>query len=148
MLENKATRALHKILTNIKILYNTNLNVYSKLFGSLVEPILLYGSEVWGLSFISNRHLEMSNCIEDFWKMMVLKYNNYNKIHIKFCRYILQLSRNSSKLCTLLELGRFPLLVKQIVRATKFYIRISNIMNETWLLSAVELQKYPKKRHD
>ena len=33
------------------------------------------------------------------------------------------------------------LLVKQIVRATKFYVRISNIMNETWLLSAVELQK-------
>lgn len=49
-LESKATRALHNIMHNVKISYNTSTKTYLKLFESLIEPILLYGAEIWGLS--------------------------------------------------------------------------------------------------
>ena len=57
------------------------------MFGSVILPILLYGSEIW-------EH-ENNELIE--------------KRHLKFCRIRLQASNSTPKCMILGELGRYPL---------------------------------------
>ena len=55
-----------------------------KLFDKLVSPILLYASEVWGL----------------------YKYENIDKIHIKFCKNILGVRTQTPNYAVYGDLGR------------------------------------------
>ena len=67
------------------------------LFDSLVTPILLYGSEVWG----------------------VYDYSCVDKIHIKFCKIILGVRAQTTNYAVYGELGRYPLAIIAKERATK-----------------------------
>lgn len=112
---------MYKIMSNIRVLYNTNIKLYLKLFDSLVEPILSYGSEVWSISNLPISVLDASN-IYEFFNKALIKNNYFNKIHIRFCKFVLQTSRYYKHLAVLTELGRIPILIKQTIRSTKFYL--------------------------
>ena len=60
-----------------------------QLFDSIVTPILLYGSEVWGFENI----------------------RNVEKIQIRFYKLLLGLNGSVSNVVTFSELGKFPLRV-------------------------------------
>ena len=75
--------ALYKKIKNISI----SVDLQLKLLDSLVAPVLLYASEIWGF--------ENKNSIE--------------RVHLQFCKSILKV-RNSTPNCYVYgELGRFPL---------------------------------------
>ena len=122
VLENKAQRCIFKMMSSIKLSYNTSINTYCKLFDSIVQPILPYGSEVWGFSFL-NKKLLLSKDIEKFLYNYIIKYNNFNKVHMQFCRRILQVSNFCKQSSILMELGRLPLAINQIQRTIKFQFR-------------------------
>ena len=58
-----------------------------KLFDSLVQPILMYGSEIWGFH----------------------KADDVEKVHVRFLKQILGVRLQTSNLAVYGELGRFPL---------------------------------------
>ena len=58
-----------------------------KLFDSLVQPILMYGSEIWGFH----------------------KADDVEKVHVRFLKQILGVQLQTSNLAVYGELGRFPL---------------------------------------
>ena len=59
----KAYYSLISLFDKVKLTVNTKLH----LFDTMVVPILLYGSKVWGVS----------------------KFKEVDKLHIRFCKYIL-----------------------------------------------------------
>ena len=59
------------------------------MFDPLVAPILLYGSEVWG----------------------IYAYKEIDSLHIEFCKQILGVKQSTSNAAVLGELGRCPLTV-------------------------------------
>ena len=63
-----------------------------KLFRSLIEPILLYASDFWGIL-----KMPANNQIENFF--------------ISFCKQLLGVHKQSTNDGVLLELGQFPLLI-------------------------------------
>ena len=65
-------------------------------------PIILYGSEVWGLYSTSE----------------------VDKLHMKFCKHILGVRPQTSNAAVLGELGRFPLSVLCKQRALNYYCKI------------------------
>ena len=73
-----------------------------KLFDSLVSPILLYASEVWG----------------------IYEYEHIDKIHIKFCKNILGVRTQSPNYAVYGDLGRYPLSVIAKERSIKFWLKI------------------------
>lgn len=91
---------------------NTLMHIYSH----TIQPILLYGSEIWGYIPVKKQ-----NDINDFITKEIDKLV-LEKIHMKMCKYTLGVNRRTSNVACRGELGSYP---------TLFYI-IKNMVNY-WL---------------
>ena len=111
---HKATDALYKkSLRSLFSIYSIldihsdepNIKLFLKLFDSLIKPILLYGSEVWGLEIMKSNNL-------------ISKFTN------KFYRTLLGVQGNCSTVGTHIELGRHPIDVNIHVSMIKYWFRL------------------------
>ena len=97
-LMEQALKAANKFLALSKRM-SFDIKVKLKLFDSLVSPILLYASEVWGIS----------------------EYEHIDKIHIKFCKNILGVRTQTPNYG---DLGRYPLSVIAKERCIKYWLNV------------------------
>jgi hypothetical protein len=76
------------------------------LFDHSMKPIVLYGSEIWGMLKTNS-----AACKEAAINISEKIYQNNvaDKINLKFCKFTLGVNRKSSNIAVLSELGRFPL---------------------------------------
>ena len=72
------------------------------LFDKVIEPILSYGSEIWGF-----------NDAEEV-----------ERVHVQFCKRILRLRRSTAGYFVYGELGRRPLICKRYKRIVKYWLKI------------------------
>ena len=110
---NLAAQAL-KVVALIK-LYNkkcSGLDIKTSffLFDRMVAPILYYGAEIWGIQYI----------------------NSIEKVHTRFCKYILKVGNHCSDIAALGECGRFPLFVYYHAHAIKYWVKLM-LMSDTRL---------------
>jgi len=123
-LNDKASKVLFKIRQ-----FDTrqHLSLTIKLFNNLVVPILRYGCEVWtpylmkGLNENNFSHICDSSTVE--------------KIHNKFCKYLLGVHRKASNVAVKGELGRFPLLIELLCHSIKNWSRICDVSDFSILKS-------------
>ena len=121
VLITKANKAWHKIWCKFNIWNGTPPNLLLKLFTSFVQPVLLYGAEVWG-SFMYGKCENLK-----FDKMLYNPKHPCEKFHIKICKQILGVNQKSSNICALTELGRFPISIRISKLMYKYIIRVLNI---------------------
>ena len=88
---------------------NIPIDVQLKLFDSLVEPVLLYGSEVSGYENLEN----------------------LERVHLQFCKRILNLRLSTPNFMVYGELGRHPLNIWVQLRMISFWCK--PIQNENKL---------------
>lgn len=105
-LADKARKAYYAIRRSL-YQYNPSVRLWLKIFNSIIKPILLYGSEIWGIKYQND-------------------YTSWDKspteiFHLEFCKNTLGLHRNASNLACRAELGRYPMLNDICKRASKFY---------------------------
>ena len=120
-------------------LYNRGLKAYFKLkkcfeyhkpkigtilhaFDHTVKPILLYGSEIWGMLDTNRLNKFKDNYFQKLCNDLVIE-----KLHIKVCKYILEVSRRSTNLAVMGELGRYPLYLEVILNMIKYWVRLSKM---------------------
>lgn len=124
---NQAQKAMFSLLRKSKNL-GLPIDVQLHLFDHMVVPILLYGSEIWGF--------ENNDIIE--------------KLHLRFCRILLNVSNKSPKCMVYGELGRMPLQALIDQNVLNFWARILNandkqiskiLYNVTYRLNKVGLLK-------
>ena len=72
------------------------------LFDSMIVPIILYGSEVWG----------------------IYNFKAVKRLHLRFCRKIFGVSQQTPNFAIYGELGRFPLYILAKARSIGFYLKI------------------------
>ena len=155
-LGHKAQKALFKIY---KMLWDSNtcysVSLACKLFDSLVKPILLYSSDVWGSSLI-NMFKGSGNSkshITDHQFLSKLFDNTkfpFEQLHIKFCKRTLGVHRKASNVACRGELGQYPLTIDMCNMVMKYYHRLvlkktnnvilesafqsnTRLKNDTWL---------------
>ena len=97
----KATRGIFALNNKMK-LSKLPTKLALKLFNSLISPILLYGSEVWG---------PYAN--HDFAEWDKIKIE---QVHVQFIKRILGCNFNTSNIMSRGEIGQRPLLVNMIKR--------------------------------
>ena len=115
---HKALFAVYRKIRNITIPVDLQL----KLFDSLVIPILLYASEVWGF--------ENKESIE--------------KVHLQFCKNILKVRSTTPNYMVYGELGRYPM---EVMVKRKIVLFWNNLLCEGNKLSSI-LYKLMFKLHD
>ncbi len=81
------------------------------LFDYMIVPILTYGCEVWG----------------------VYNYKDVDKLHKKFCKYVLGVKKQTYTYAVYGELGRVPLSVICKERAMKFCWKSWKMMNHQYI---------------
>ncbi len=105
-LKDKGRRACYAIKHSSNV--DIPVRIWLKIFKSVIEPILLYGSEVWG---------PLVN--QDFQKW---DKHPIEVLHTEICKSILRVHRtpppNNGRRD---ELGQFPLLIRIQKRAIRFY---------------------------
>lgn len=123
----KAYFKLRKDFLSLNPGISTSINV----FDHTIKPILLYGSEIWGIFNINNAKVKQSNDL-----LMQHCYKNFigETLHLKFCKTILGLNRKSMNHASLSELGRYPLHFDIVSRLLKYCYRLENLTREFPLL--------------
>jgi len=108
-----------------------NMSVSHKLdlFDKLIEPIISYGSEVWGMN----------------------EATKLERIHMQFCKQILGVKRQTQNSFIYGELGRYPLKIKRLLRVIKYWIKIINCSNEKYVklvynMMLSDLENYPEQK--
>ena len=101
MQTEKATAAMYDIIRKGK-LHNLSVDCLIDLFDKVVKPILLYGCEVWG--FGDNRVIE--------------------RVHLKFCKTILNLKKSTPDFMIYGELGRYPLEISIKMRIINYWTKL------------------------
>ena len=95
------------------------------MFDRVIQPILLYGCEVWG--FTKNTLIE--------------------KLHMKYCKYIMHLNNKTPNFMVYGELGRFPLIINIKIRMVTFWAKLhfSSNMNKlaTKMYNLAYIQNLP-----
>ena len=107
----KANIAMYEVLSKGRSL-NLSVSCQYDLFEKIVKPILLYGCEVWGLS------------------------NTYilERVHLKFCKLLLNLKKSTPSFMVYGELGAFPLDVFIKQRIVNYWFRIYCKQKKTSIL--------------
>ncbi|MCG8035193.1 MAG: hypothetical protein JAZ03_23855 [Candidatus Thiodiazotropha taylori] len=102
----KALKALNVLLVNCKKL-PLKPKILCQLFDAFVGSILLYASEIWGFS----------------------KSKEIERVHLKFCKRVLNVRLNTCTAGVYGELGRYPLYISRYVRIVKYWCKVLNSDN-------------------
>ena len=101
-LASKALRAVYGIKSLYFRLRTIPASTIFKIFDTKIKPILLYGSEVWG----------------------VKSFEAIENVHIKICKMVLGVGRDVKNDIALGECGRFPIYIDMQVNIIKYWIRL------------------------
>ena len=107
-LREKARRAFYAIKKNLQT--DIPIPIWLKLIECVIEPIALYGSEVWGPL--------VNNDISQWDKHPI------ETLHAEFCKIILHVQRKTTNNACRAELGEYPLLIKINQRAINFWTHL------------------------
>ncbi len=77
-------------------------NLLFRIFDTKVKPILLYGSEIWG----------------------VRKCEEIEKIQVRYCKIVLNVGKPTWNFAVLGECGRYPMFVDYHTRAIKYWYKL------------------------
>ena len=100
-----ASRALGAVYTNYLNAGGMTYDVYNKLIESIVEPVLFYGSGIWGQRYFSE----------------------VDTVQNKACRYFLGTTKNASNVATKGDLGWTSCKIKQKIETVRLWCRIRNM---------------------
>jgi hypothetical protein len=108
-LKKIALKALHRLKTDMGKFFRTDVDLTIKLFNTLIKPILLYGSEVWGAVSKPNMNVDPIEAV-----------------HVKFCKMLLGVGTKATNNACRAELGLFPIRTETTLRSIQAWTRYMN----------------------
>ena len=102
-LVGKALKSLNVLMANC-YKFDLKPNILCQLFDAFVGSVLSYGSEIWGFG----------------------KSKTIERVHLKFCKRLLNVRQTSCNNAIYGELGRFPLYVMRYVKIVNYWLKIVN----------------------
>ena len=102
-------------------------NLKFKLFDILIRPILTYGAEIW----VSDYNI----------KDKTLDTLPFEKIHNRFCKYLLGIHKKATNLASRLEFGIQPMINYITSQTFKYYSRLCQLPEDCLVKEVFELDK-------
>ena len=118
---SKAKKAMFS-LRNVMPQNRISLIPYLRLFDTCIQPILLYGAEIWSLDYLYKNTIQPEK-----------NYLNFlpENVHLKFLKIIMGLQRSAVNIAVLSETGRFPLAIHAIKSTVSFWHHLVNLKDKT-----------------
>ena len=99
---------------------NPSISTFLHLYDHTIKPILMYGSEITGMSKTSSAACRKEN----EYLLQQIDINDFiDKSHFKYLKYILGVNKKSTNLAILSELGRYPLYFSVVLSMLKYWFR-------------------------
>ena len=102
------------------------------IFDSLVNSIALYGSDIW----TAYKPCYENKTLDEMFEMSYKRNTEFDKIHAKFCKYVLGVHYKACNFAVFSELSQFPLLISAITGCLNFWMHILQSGSESLLLKA------------
>lgn len=112
-----------------------------KLFDQMIKPILCYGSELWSAFDSNKKSIQNKDGIAKFLDSLDIE-----KVHVKFCKFILGVNKRAVNLAVKGELGRFPIGISCMLQALKYWFHIQT-SNNGLLREALVVSENLHKEH-
>ena len=119
-LKDRALNAYYSLKNKMGQYFRLNTDTTLHLFDSLIKPILLYNSDFWG-------------CLK------IPKNNPIENVHMRFCKELLGVQKQTTNIGILLELGRVPLTLFAKKNCIKNWGRINTGNANKVLLSIIKM---------
>jgi hypothetical protein len=103
----QARRGLHLLRKYDYACDGLPIDLQFNLFDSMISPILLYGSEIWGFS--EAKHIE--------------------KVQSDYCKHVMAVPSHTPNIAVLAETGRFPMFVHYYRRCIKYWLKLLHMPN-------------------
>lgn len=107
----KAKRVFLYVLNSIKDYKCLLYKVFFKSFDTKISPILLYGSEIWGL--------DEYHCVEN--------------VHVFACKQLLGVKPNTCNDAIMGDLARYPMYIYSAKRCIKYWLRLLSLTNDRYV---------------
>ncbi len=130
-LRDKARRAFYAMKRQCPI--EIPIRIWLKIVESVIEPIALYGSEVWG---------PLTNPSQDLTKW---EKHPIETLHAELCKNILHVHRHTTNNACRAELGKYPLITKIQKRAFKFWKHLKLSDPQSYHYKALQHQEMSKE---
>ena len=127
---NQAQKAWFSIRYYLSSSNQKNINTYLTLFDTQIKPIILYACEAWSETIKGN--------IDD---ATLLTKNKLEQFQIKIFKNLLGVSRTTSNISILLELGRYPITSYMHYQTIKYFARLSSMKDDRLLHEAYNYEK-------
>ena len=118
-LSNKALKVVYMIRSRFHT-SEVNAKLLLKLFDACVKPVLLYGSELWSVF-----NLNLSKKLSGEQECALEKtFDSFlpEKIHTRYCKYILGVGKYACNMAPKAELGRFPIAISALLQSIKYWL--------------------------
>lgn len=129
-LKAKALRVFYMIRNTIR--HEIPIQTWLKILKSIIEPIALYGSEIWG-----------PLKTQDFSKW---EKEEIETLHTQICKNILKVNGSTANNSCRAELGQYPLLINIQKRAVKFYQHLKRSEPSSYQAEALWCQEQSLQR--
>ena len=123
----KSLKAVFSLKSRLLDFEGLNNQMRLKLFDTLIRPILTYGSEIWITDYSINDK--------------TLDNLPFEKIHNRFCKYLLGVHKKSSNFAARLEFGRGRILNFINMISLKYIKRINELPTTRLLKEVFEVDK-------
>ena len=117
-LKARALKAYFKLKRKLGYFFRQYVSTTLFLFDALIKPILLYASDFWG-------------------SLKMPRNNPIENVHIRFCKDILGVQKQTTNIGVLLELGEIPIIIYAKKNCIKNYLRINDKRANNILIASV-----------
>jgi exonuclease III len=125
LLSQQASKAIYSFRRAVRT-KNIGVATMSKLFDSIVTPILTYGSEIW---FPYHRDVitkDRQNFTNNILEKCITNLFPHEMVHNTFCKQLLGVHKKAMNLPTLAELGRFPITITIFGQIISYWVHVIN----------------------
>ncbi len=109
------------------------IRIWLKILESVIEPIELYGSEVWG---------PLTNPSQDLTKW---EKHPIETLHAELCKNILHVHQHTTNTACRAELGKYPIIIKIQKRAIQFWKHLKLSDPQSYHYKALQYQEMSKE---
>ena len=110
------SRAMHTLQSRCRQQRLTQFDIKCRLFDALVEPVLSYGSHVWGPDLFGSVTFRTKPCD-----------NSADKVHLAFLRHMTGCGKSTSVEVLLRDMNRLPLSYRWVILASRWFMNLRDM---------------------